>query len=294
MIRAPARLLLGLCLALLLAGQAMAQATFSDGGSLEITAEEGIEWQREEQVYLARGNAVARRDDMTVRAQVLAAHYRRDDEGQERIIRVEAIGDVIVETANERVTGDRAIYYVDERSFRVTGDDLRLETDTEVVTAEESLEYFEAAEGGPLAVARGNAVLRRPAEGEEVRGEVISARFSGTDGPSRESLVEVQAEGGIEVSSDSVVARGARGVYYAAEQTAVLDGDVKVTRGQTQLNGERAEIDLRTGVSRLLAGEGTPARGLLSQDDLPGDDESGDDVPGDDVSGDEPAEGESE
>lgn len=259
----------GLLLLLLLSGEAGAQATFSDGSSLEVTADDGIEWQRDEQVYLARGNAVARRDDLTVRADVLAAHYRRMDDGEERIIRVEAIGNLQVETSNERVTGDRAIYYVDERVLRITGSDLRLVTENEEVTAAESLEYFERAEGGPLAVARGNAMLRRLQENEQVEGDVISARFSGTGGPDRSSLEQVEAEGDVRVIGDNVLATGERGVYYAAEQRAVLDGDVKVTRGQNQLSGGRVEIDLRTGVSRLLASEGTPVRGLLSQESLP-------------------------
>src|SRR5690606_7549712 len=224
---------------------AWAQASFSDGCPLEITAEEGIEWQRDEQLYLARGNAVAKRDDLTVRADVLAAHYRRMDDGKERIVRVEAIGNLRVETPNETVTGDRAIYYVDERVLRITGDDLRLQTQEEEVTASESLEYFERAEGGPLAVARGDAVLRRLAEGEQVEGDVISARFAPDGGPSRTTLQQVEAEGHVRVIGDNIFASGERGVYHVAEQKAVLDGDVKVTRGDNQLNGGRAEIDLR-------------------------------------------------
>ncbi|HLS69589.1 MAG TPA: LptA/OstA family protein [Kiloniellales bacterium] len=263
------RLLSGLLLvsALLWGGGALGQASFSDGGALEITAEEGIEWQREEQAYLARGNAVARRDDLTVRAEVLAAYYRRTDDGEERIFRIEAIGNLRVETANETVTGDRGIYYVDERVLRITGDDLRLETEGEEVTASESLEYFERGEDGPLAVARGDAVLRRFEEGQQVEGDVISARFSGDGGPSRTTLLQVEAEGDVRVTGDDVFASGDRGVYYVAEEKAVLDGDVRVTRGDSQLNGGRAEIDLRTGVSRLLATEGAPVRGLLSRDE---------------------------
>lgn len=265
-------LLLSLLTVLLLGNDALAQASFSDGGALEITADEGIEWQRDEQIYLARGNAVARRDDLTVRADVLLAHYRRMDSGEERIIRVEAIGGLRVETPGETVTGDRAIYYVDERVLRITGDDLRLETENEEVTATESLEYFERAESGPMAVARGDAVLRRLAEGEQVEGDVISAHFSGEGGLSRASLQQVEAEGDVRVTGDNVFATGERGVYYVADQKAVLDGNVRVTRGQNQLNGGRAEIDLATGVSRLLATEGAPVRGLLSQEDLPQDD----------------------
>lgn len=271
----PGFLLLGSLLlgSLLGTESAWAQASFSDGGPLEITAEEGIEWQRDEQLYLARGNAVAKRDDLTVRADVLAAHYRRMDDGKERIVRVEAIGNLRVETPNETVTGDRAIYYVDERVLRITGDDLRLQTQEEEVTASENLEYFERAEGGPLAVARGDAVLRRLAEGEQVEGDVISARFAPDGGPSRTTLQQVEAEGHVRVIGDNIFASGERGVYYVAEQKAVLDGDVKVTRGDNQLNGGRAEIDLRTGISRLLAAEGTPVRGLLSRDELPADDD---------------------
>src|SRR5690625_6265256 len=100
------------------------------------------------------------------------------EDGEERIVRLEAIGGLRVETANERVTGERAIYYVDERILRITGDALRLETEGEVVTADESLEYFEEAEGGPLAVARGNALLRRLDEGEQVEGDRKSTRLN--------------------------------------------------------------------------------------------------------------------
>lgn len=267
----PLGLLLGLLAALAFGSDAAAQtASFSDGGPLEITAQDGIEWQRDQQVYLARGNAVARRGDLTVRAGVLAAHYRRAADGQERIVRVEAIGSVEIETAGDRVFGDRAVYYIDERVLRITGDDLRLETESERVTARDSLEYFERSEGGPLAVARGAAVLQRLDGSDRLEGEVVTARFvSGEGGPSRATLREVEAEGDVRVSGDNVFASGERGLYYAEEQRAILDGDVKVTRGQNQLNGARAEVDLRTGVSRLLAGGGAPVRGLLSRDALP-------------------------
>src|SRR5262249_58577797 len=43
---------------------------------IEIEAEAGIEWRRNEKQYIARGNATAKRGDLTVHADTLTAHYR--------------------------------------------------------------------------------------------------------------------------------------------------------------------------------------------------------------------------
>ena len=43
----------------------------------------------------------------------------------------------------------------------------------------------------------------------------------------------------------------------------ILKGGVKITRGPDQLNGDKAEINLNSGVSRLLSGGGKKVRGLF-------------------------------
>jgi lipopolysaccharide export system protein LptA len=43
---------------------------------IEITAEGGIEWDRNAQTYVARGAAQARRGELSVAADTLTAHYR--------------------------------------------------------------------------------------------------------------------------------------------------------------------------------------------------------------------------
>ncbi|MDZ7712400.1 MAG: hypothetical protein U5L06_04485 [Rhodovibrio sp.] len=48
----------------------------SGEGPLEIDASDGIEWRRDEQVYIARGNATASRGGVTVAGDRLIAHYR--------------------------------------------------------------------------------------------------------------------------------------------------------------------------------------------------------------------------
>ena len=66
-------------------------------------------------------------------------------------------------------------------------------------------------------------------------------------------LQQVDAQGQVEIKTPTDYATGNSGVYYVDKQFAELTGAVKITQGEAQLNGEYAEVNLATGVSRLLA-----------------------------------------
>src|SRR3954470_442338 len=69
---------LPLLAALLLAPVAAAAQgiDMSQGGPVDVTANDGIEWRQAEQVVIARGNARAVRGGVTVDADRLVARYR--------------------------------------------------------------------------------------------------------------------------------------------------------------------------------------------------------------------------
>ena len=122
----------------------------------------GIEWQQDKQVYIARGNAVATRGASEVHADTLTAHYRpsknKSAEGGNEVYRLDADGNVLIKGPNQTVVGDQAIYDVDQQIGIVTGKDLKLTTPTDVVTARDSLEWYDQQQ---VAVARGDAVAIR-------------------------------------------------------------------------------------------------------------------------------------
>ena len=64
--------------------------------------------------------------------------------------------------------------------------------------------------------------------------------------------------------------RGDRGVYSAATGMARLLGDVRITRGDNQLNGQEAIVNLRTGVARLVSAPGARVQGLILPNQQPG------------------------
>ena len=232
---------------------------------LEIDAEQGIEWHRNDKVYVARGNARAARGEIAVHAEVLKAHYRAGNSGKTEIWRIEAEGSVRLTSPTQTVYGDRGVYDVDNAVAVLVGTDLKLVTQSEVITARDSLEYWERKQ---MAVARGNALAIR--EDNQVRADVLTAHFL----PGKNDklkLERIDAYDNVEVSTQTEFARADRGVYYVEKELATLSGSVKVTRGDNQLNGQYAEVNLATGVSRLLAsppGEDSSDRvkGLLVPD----------------------------
>jgi lipopolysaccharide export system protein LptA len=143
---------------------------------IDITADSGIEWQQDKQVYVARGNAVAKRGTSEVHADVLTAHYRpsknKSAEGGNEVYRLDADGHVVISGPTQTVVGDQAVYDVDQGIGVVTGKHLRLTTPTDVVTARDSLEWYDQQQ---VAVARGDAVAIRG--DRRIRADVLTAHF---------------------------------------------------------------------------------------------------------------------
>jgi lipopolysaccharide export system protein LptA len=290
-----------LLLALLLAAPAAAQTIdLSSGGPLDITANDGIEWRQAEQVVVARGGARAARDGTTVDAARLIARYRPRASaapdrppaagdplgGASEIWRLEAEGQVRIATATDTATGERAVYDMDQAVLVLSGRNLSLVTPQQTITARDSLEYWTQRR---MAVARGAAVvttqdnrriaadvlvayLTEEAVAEGRGGGATATRAAaarpGTEGaaappPGQGRIDRVEAFGNVEIRTEGEVVRGDRAVYSAATGLARLFGDVRITRGQNQLNGREALVNLNTGVSRIVAAPGQRVQGLV-------------------------------
>ncbi len=274
-----------------LPGPAPAQTLdLNQGGPVEITAEDGMEWRQQEQVVVARGNARAVRDGVTVEADRLIARYRPRGGAQAaaqprpespvsggEIWRLEAEGNVRITSATESARGGRAVYDMDQAVLVLSGQGLSLTTPEQRITARDSLEYWPQRR---MAVARGDAVVVTP-DDRRISAETLVGYFleAAPDGqaaapapPGRTPLPgrggnsridRVEAYGGVEIRTADEVVRGERGVYSPQSGLARLLGEVRITRGENQLNGQEAIVNLRTGVSRLVSAPGQRVQGLV-------------------------------
>ncbi len=281
-----------LLLAALLPATALAQQIdLSSGGPVAITAREGFEWREAEQMVVASGDARAVRDNVTVIADRLIARYRRkagapaagaaSDTGGNEIYRLEAEGNVRIFTPTDQAVGDRAVYDIDQAVMVMTGRGMRLTTPSQVLTARDSLEYWSQKR---MAVARGNAVAvttdaRRLAadtlvayiEEDKPATPRPAVAPGGTEPPGANSkLKRMEAYGNVEARTATDIVRGDRAVYLPETGVARVIGNVRVTSGQNQINGPAADVNMRTGVARMLADPGARVQGVIMPNSTPG------------------------
>src|SRR5246500_813327 len=158
------------------AAQGLSLSGVSEDRPIEVSADHGIEWQQDAQVYVARGNAVAKRGTTEVSADTLTAHYRpsKGAGGDTEVYRLNADGHVTIKGETQTVIGDQAVWDVDQQMGIVTGKALKLTTPTDVVTARDSLEWYDQKQ---VAVARGDAVAVRE-NVKRIRADVLTAHMT--------------------------------------------------------------------------------------------------------------------
>ena len=107
--------------------------------------------------------------------------------------------------------------------------------------------------------ARGSAVYRDPS-GRVFAGNLLVALFDAEG-----SLKTIDAEGAVTVTTEAGrQASGDAATYSALEEQATLTGNVVIIDGDSQMRGGRAEVDFKSGNSRMLSsGSGGRVSGVL-------------------------------
>jgi len=213
---------------------------------IEVYAQNGIEWQQEGNLFVARGDARAVRGEVEVLGDELRAYYREKPSGESEVWRLDAIGNVRIVSKSETAYGSRAIYNADQKVLVVDGEKPRLVSGNDTLTASQQLEYWETRN---FAVARGDAVATR--DKKQVRADVLVAHLT-NDGNGQTRVYRVDAYDNVRIKTERETATGQRGVYNVDSGIATLTGNVQLVRDDNRLSGCRAEVNLNTGISRLF------------------------------------------
>lgn len=245
------------------------------GGSDEnviIEADKGIQWLQEEAVYIATGNAVAQKGAFSVTADVLRAYYNKDGQTKDGnsastndVSYIEAEGNVHIVTKNQKGFAEKAVYDVASGYVKLTGNNLKLESPSETLTARDSIEFWRdeqvaVAEGATKIVQRQNGRINTQIN--TLTADKVTAFFEeNTEG--NLAIDKVTADGSVQIITPEEQASGQRAVYDVSTGLARLTGRVTLVRAENQLKGDVAEVNLNTGVSRLLTQAGSESTGRV-------------------------------
>ena len=208
------------------------------------------------------------------------------DTGNNEIYRLEAIGHVHIFTETDQAFGDHAVYDIDQAVLVMTGHDLHIITPQQTMTARDVMEYWSQKH---MAVGRGDAVVNTN-DGRRLSADVLvgytadpnappgaAVQKAAATAPAKASndpladaggkLQRVDAFGHVEVRTATEIIHADKGVYIPDTGIARLAGNVHMTRGQNELNGDEALINLRTGVSTLVRKPGSRVEGLVVPND---------------------------
>lgn len=275
----------------------------SHGGQITVTALGGFDWDQNAKKVTAYTQAKAVRETVTVTADKLIAYYRKkagtpdqkpapqpnppqkdgdsaqNDSGSNEIYRLYAYGHVHIYTNTDQAWGDKAVYDIDQATLVLTGKHMKLTTPQNVMTARDAMEYHSQTR---MSVGRGNATVINVKDGRQINADVLvgysspdeqkkpdpqknnkpEAEKSG-DLTKSGKLEKVNAFGNVVVRTQSETVRGDRGVYVPNTSIARIVGNVHITRGQNQLNGHAAIINMHTGIAHMTEMPGQRVQGLV-------------------------------
>jgi lipopolysaccharide export system protein LptA len=215
------------------------------------------------------------------------------DTGDNEIYRLEAIGNVHIFTATDQAFADHAIYDMDQAVLILTGHNLHIITPNQVMTARDVMEYWSQKH---MSVGRGDATITTN-DGRRLAADIIVGYTVDPNAPPAPGVQKVVAQpaqpaapakpakpgsdpleasgklqrvdafGHVEVRTATEIIHGDKGVYVPDTGIARLAGNVHLTRGQNQLNGDLGVVNLRTGVSVVTRDPGRRVEGLVVPND---------------------------
>ncbi len=205
------------------------------------------------------------------------------DTGNNEIYRLNAEGHVHIFTQTDQAWGDHAVYDIDQAVLVLTGTGLRLTTPNDLLTSRDSMEYWSAKH---MAVARGDAVATSN-DGRRITGDTLVGYTADANAPAKPGapppkppaskpgapangdpiaggkLQRVEAYGHVQVRTPTEIVTGDRGVYLPDTGLAHVIGNVHITKGENQLNGAAAVVNMKTGLATLTQAPGGRVQGLV-------------------------------
>ena len=223
--------------------------TSSNKKPIEISAENGIEWHKNERKYIALGNARAQQGDLVVNSDKLEAYYVSSNQNDDNIHTIKALGNVKIKNKSAIIKGgEKASYILDKEYFIINGKNLTLNSKEDNLSANRKIEFWKSEN---IAVATGNAIAKKKNE-YTISANKLAWYLDLMDGKEDYKIKKIIGFENVKIESENEIAFSDKALYNGTTELCKLFGNVRLKRGNNFLTGDYAEVNLKTGISKLL------------------------------------------
>ena len=224
----------------------------NSNGPIEIFADDGIEWHKNKSKYVALGNAKALSGTLSVESDKIEAFYKENDSSNMNITEVRAKRNVVVQDKKMKITGgEYAEYKILKDYFFINGKNIILTSEKNILKSNKKLEYWRSKN---IAIATGKAEAKKDNEFIVLADKLV---WYLQERNQKTTVKKLLGFNNVSIKTNNEVAFSDKAIYNNNTEICKLFGNVKLQRGESFLIGEYAEVDLRSGISKLLPAPGT-------------------------------------
>ena len=227
---------------------------------IELSADNGLEWNQKEQQITMRKNATAKTPEYELRADNIVAYYK---EPNKKIYRVTATDNVKIKSKEETITTDNLDYDINGEIIKLTPNEnpTTLKNKDSEIIAKDTVVYYKAKN---YATAKNAKIINtgRTLFADNIRVEFIRTKNSANE------LKQIFANGNIKLIDGEEELYGDIAEYNPKNGFATISGNVYFKKGtQANLTGGKIIYDMKTGIARVLPRDGeNKVKGVFSTD----------------------------
>ncbi len=219
-----------------------------------IDADQKLEWHQKENKMVAVGNAVVKKGETTIKADKMTGYYQKDANGKTAVKSVFAEGNVQLISPQADAFGDTLDYDLDKDTVILNGSPAKIKTEKETITSSGGITYYPSKE---KAVAVGEVIISD--NENKIYSEKLVSYFKKTAAGSLD-IDRVEITNNVKITTKDTTVTAIRGEYLPQTGLVKLFDNVVIRQGQNILTGDRAESNLKTGVSRLISNKTSKGR----------------------------------
>ncbi len=219
--------------------------TNNSKSELTVEADESLEWFEKEKYYLAKGNVILKKDDVTLKANIIKADYVFEN-GENILKKIIAKEEVILTKDNTKATGQYMTYDLEEKIANISGSFQTFSSPSGYVESKKIITFDnlnnKAEAEGDVKIILSNKTV--------IYADNIKADFESNN----KSLKKAVARGNviIENKAKGRKSKADLGVYNAIDEIIRLTGNVVIINQKSKLSGSKGITNLRTGISNIV------------------------------------------